>query len=304
MAKITVFTPTYNRAYILSNLYKSLQRQSANDFEWIIVDDESTDETEQLVNSWIENDKNEFSILYHKQSHGGKHRAINYAVQISNAEYFFTVDSDDYLTEYAIEKILEWIEETKGIETIGGIAGIKSLSNGKLGGEPRVNKKGFVDAGNYERKKYKLSGDKAEIYKTELLKKFKFPEFENEYFVTEAVVANQIARAGYKLRWYNDTIYMCEYLQDGLTRTGANDILGFIENYQGFTFYVKNEIAYNGIFKNKEIVENFLKASKAKDKTVAETVKAIDINYLQYIYTLVLFKIWYVYKLLKRKIAK
>ncbi len=74
--RITVFTPTYNRAYILPQLYHSLQRQSFLNFEWLIVDDGSTDDTEKTVQQWIE-EENPFAIVYCKQQNGGKHRAIN-----------------------------------------------------------------------------------------------------------------------------------------------------------------------------------------------------------------------------------
>ena len=75
--KITVFTPTYNRAYIIENLYRSLQRQSFRDFEWVIVDDGSSDNTEELVNGW--KNENDFPIIYFKQPNGGKCSAINTA---------------------------------------------------------------------------------------------------------------------------------------------------------------------------------------------------------------------------------
>ena len=108
--KITVFTPTYNRAYILSNLYESLTRQTYKNFEWLIVDDGSTDDTESLVNGWIENESG-FTINYVKQSNGGKCRAINRGLDLARGELFFTIDSDDYLTDDAVQKIMEWASE-------------------------------------------------------------------------------------------------------------------------------------------------------------------------------------------------
>ena len=104
---ITVFTPTYNRAYILSQLYQSLQRQTYKDFEWLIVDDGSVDDTESLVSNWL-NDNNEFPIRYYKKENGGKCRAINYGVELARGRLFFNVDSDDYLTDDALEKVAKW----------------------------------------------------------------------------------------------------------------------------------------------------------------------------------------------------
>ena len=108
--KITVFTPTYNRAYIIEKLYHSLQRQTFKDFEWIVVDDGSEDETEDLFKK-IQKDKNLFEIRYIKQKNGGKHRAINKGIEIAKGELFFIVDSDDYLIDTALKTITE-IEES------------------------------------------------------------------------------------------------------------------------------------------------------------------------------------------------
>ena len=105
--KITVFTPTYNRAYILENLYRSLQRQSFTDFEWLVVDDGSSDVTKALFERWQKED-NPFPIRYCYKENGGKCRAINYGLKLAQGELFFTVDSDDYLTDDALEKVVLW----------------------------------------------------------------------------------------------------------------------------------------------------------------------------------------------------
>ena len=105
--KITVFTPTYNRAYIIENLYRSLQRQTVKDFEWLVIDDGSTDNTQELFDKWI-SEENAFPIRYYKQRNGGKCRAINRALDLAQGELFFTVDSDDYLTKDALEKVMRW----------------------------------------------------------------------------------------------------------------------------------------------------------------------------------------------------
>ena len=98
--RITVCTPTFNRAYILDKLYNSLLFQSFKNFEWLIVDDGSTDNTESIVKEWI--NKNNICIRYYKKENGGKHTAINYGLDLALGELFFTVDSDDYLTNDAL----------------------------------------------------------------------------------------------------------------------------------------------------------------------------------------------------------
>ena len=107
--KVTVFTPTYNRAYIISELYESLKKQDFTDFEWLVIDDGSEDHTEDLFKQW-QNEYNDFPIRYYKVNNGGKHRAINKATELAKGELFFIVDSDDKLVSDALEKIVSWEE--------------------------------------------------------------------------------------------------------------------------------------------------------------------------------------------------
>ena len=236
---LTIFTPTYNRAILLEDLYKSLISQSCYDFEWLIIDDESTDCTETIVKQW-KTEQKKFLIRYYKQIHGGKHRALNKAFDLAFGDFFFIVDSDDQLIPNAVELVSKWCNNIKDNKIMAGVAGLKISMDGKTWGGDLDYKYGeYIDANNLERQKYNMLGDKAEVYRTELLKRYKFPEYAGEYFVTEAVCWDSIAAAGYKIRWYNTPIYMCEYLEDGLTCSGANEIKGHCCNYQGYCYYVK-----------------------------------------------------------------
>ena len=120
--KVTVFTPTYNRAYIIENLYRSLQRQTCRDFEWLIVDDGSSDNTEEVIKGW-QQEENDFPIRYYKKENGGKCKAINYGVDLAEGLLFFNVDSDDYLTNDAIEKVISWEEELPTDKKYCGVMG-------------------------------------------------------------------------------------------------------------------------------------------------------------------------------------
>lgn len=237
MVKITVFTPTYNRAYIISNLYKSLQRQTFCDFEWLIVDDGSTDNTQELINKWQHED-NSFNIYYYWQENGGKCRAINKALEYANGEMFFTVDSDDFLTDDALEKVVNWESELPKGERFCGVAG-------NLGTSPTETPNSIFPGKYYEGTlldRYKnVDGERAIIFYTEIHRKFKYPEFPGEKFMTEAVVYNRIAEAGYKIRFYNDIIWIYEYIEDGLTKSGSSV---FINNPRGFGLWLRERAKF------------------------------------------------------------
>ncbi len=231
---ISVFTPTYNRGYIIGNLYRSLKNQTCTDFEWIVINDGSTDNTSDLFYDWIK-ETNEFPIIYCEVENGGKHRAINKAVHMANSNAFFIVDSDDYLVNDGIEKANRWFDSIDEDDTFAGISGLKGYSvNEPVGGFGTFDTE-YVDATNLERHLYNLLDDKAEIYKTDILKRYPFPEFEGEKFIPEPVVWDHIARDGYKLRWYNEVIYICDYLEDGLTASGNEK---FMQNPKGFLTYL------------------------------------------------------------------
>ena len=130
---ITVFTPTYNRGYIIKQLYDSLILQSYKDFEWLVIDDGSTDDTEELFKSFIAEQK--LNIHYLKIENGGKHRAINKGVILAQGKYFFIVDSDDYLHNNALERIYFYTKQIEDDKTFAGVCGLKIYPNGrKVGG--------------------------------------------------------------------------------------------------------------------------------------------------------------------------
>lgn len=217
---ITVFTPTYNRAHTLNQLYQSLLQQDCYDFEWLVINDGSTDHTDTLFKKWL-NKKNPFPIRYYAIKNGGKQRAINQALQLAQGEYFFIVDSDDSLLPHAITFIQNAFKSLPKDDSFIGISGIKGGLDGKpLHRTPSIDSTiGYVDANNLERMKYGLQADMAETFYTEKIQKYTFPVWEGENFTPEAVVWDQMALDGYKLRWYNQVIYLCEYQEDGLTRS-------------------------------------------------------------------------------------
>ncbi len=213
---ITIFTPTYNRASLLYRLYESLSNQTDKDFEWIIVDDGSTDNTKTVVDDIIHRNT-DFHIIYNYQENGGKHRAVNHGLDLAQGKLFYIVDSDDILPETSIATIREIESQLPQEGKWAGVAGLKGYisSNQAIGNS--FKNRDFVDATSVERDKYHIYGDKAEVVYTDIFRQFKFPEFENEKFLTENAVWYAIANAGYKFRWFNKIIYLGEYRDGGLT---------------------------------------------------------------------------------------
>lgn len=238
--RITVFTPAYNRGYIIEKLYRSLQRQSFRDFEWIVVDDGSTDNTETLFRCFLL-EKNDFSILYEKTENGGKHRAINKGVALAKGELFYIVDSDDYITDNSLE-IIDAMEKSIPLEEkacFGGVAGQKGYDSVTPIGKSFDGD--VIDITSLERPKYNVAGDKAEVFYTEIMRKYPFPEIDGEKFVTECVVWDKIANDGFKLRFFNQIVMICNYLPDGLTSQG-HDL--FVKNPKGWGLYVYQSTQY------------------------------------------------------------
>ena len=234
---ITVFTPTYNRAHLLSRLYDSLCKQTYIDFEWVIVDDGSSDKTDEVVLSFISNKL--FSINYIKQKNGGKHRAINRGVKEAKGELFFIVDSDDMLPVDALANVSKTYEDIKDDNSFAGVCGLDGTLDGKIIGCGL--QKDIVDENSLNiRVRNGVTGDMKEVFKTSVLKEFPFPEIKNEKFCPEMLLWNRIATK-YKLRYFNKVIYFAEYQSDGITsgivRARMNSPIASMMTYAEMTKY-------------------------------------------------------------------
>ncbi len=237
---ITVLTPTYNRAYTLPRLFESLKKQTSRDFEWILIDDGSTDETRTLAESFSAEDCG-FSVTYRYKKNGGKHTAVNLGVQLAKGDFSFIVDSDDDLTPDAIETVLVWIKniDSPMIAAVSGTRGYRNTGK-RMTGFPNKFHDTYIDVKNTERYKFGMMGDMAEVYRTAILRKYPFPVFAGENFLPEGTVWNEIAYQGYYVRCYDKIIYWCEYLDDGLTkRSGCQQAL---DNFEGFTYTISQVI--------------------------------------------------------------
>lgn len=213
---ITVVTPAYNRETTLPNLYQSLKNQTNKDFTWLVVDDGSTDDTEALILGYQQDAP--FQVDYVKKENGGKHTALNVAIERVDTELFFIVDSDDVLTPDAIETIEEdW--KRVNHENLCGIGYLRGYDETNIIGDSYPQD---GDCDNFIHVRYNLdvTGDKAEVWVTKLLKQYGgFPECEDERFISESVLWIKVSRS-HNMLLRNQIIYITEYLPGGLSDSG------------------------------------------------------------------------------------
>ena len=206
---ITIFTPTYNRAHTLPRLYESLKTQTSKNFEWLIVDDGSTDSTEQLVREFSAEER--FEIRYIKQENKGKHFAINHGLRLAKGEFFVNIDSDDYLVDHAIaeiEQLIPLVEERK----FAGFSFIHFADNIDFNAE-EFGKKTWRKTQPYV---WKHKGEMMFCIKTEIYRKFPFPEFDGEKFCPESLVLRRIEK-NHPILYTDKVLVRGEYLEDGLS---------------------------------------------------------------------------------------
>lgn len=230
--KITVFTPTYNRKKYLVKAYHSLVNQSSHDFIWQVVDDGSDDGTEAMMKEWIA--EGLIDIDYHWKENGGKASAINYSLNITNTDYWVCLDSDDYLFENAVRCIIDTAAEIEMDEKICGIFCVRSNKNGEPMTGMDVPSSLNTATQGCIRFKHNINPEYVQIYKTSVIKKYRFPEIIGEKFVTESWLQDQID-VYYQFKVIHEPIMVCEYLEEGYTKNYykliKNNPIGFIKFY-------------------------------------------------------------------------
>ena len=210
---VTVFTATFNRAGLLGRVYESLCGQTCRDFEWLVVDDGSADDTRAVVEGFAAQGR--IPIRYIWKPNGGKHTAINVGAREARGELFFTADADDWLPPHSIATVIEQFEAIKDDARFAGVCGLDAYDDGKVvgGGLPQA----VIDGTSLDiRYKHHVTGDLKEVFRTSVMREFPFPEIEGERFCPEDLVWNRIATR-YMLRCFNTPIYIAEYQPNGLT---------------------------------------------------------------------------------------
>lgn len=224
---ISILTPTYNRCYVIQRLFESLKEQQASDFEWVVVDDGSTDNTPELFKDIVASAP--FVVKYFSKENGGKHTALNIGVELCKSEWILIVDSDDFLTNEAVNVVSEKVAELN--DDVVGVCFRKSNVDGDVIGMPLIDEVIAIkptEAGHY------YGGDLAYVFRKSAMLRCPFPVFEGERFVPELCIWNKISDFGVILYYSGISFYRCEYLPDGYS---ANFKSNLRHNPKGFSYH-------------------------------------------------------------------
>lgn len=213
---ITILTAAYDRADTIPALYKSLLQQNNFNFEWLIVDDGSKDETKEIIHKYQEN-TTKFKIRYVFEHNKGKHFALNLGIKNISTELTFIVDSDDTISSNAIDIVEKTFYSQKNLSRICGLSFLKADHNGSILFNKKFPYDGYITSYLKSRESMGITGDTAEVFITKVLKKYPFPEFKNEKFLSEDIVWVEMSKQ-YNMIFYNKIIYIAEYLGNGLTK--------------------------------------------------------------------------------------
>lgn len=226
---LTVFTPTYNRAYTLHKCYESLKRQTSRDFKWLIIDDGSTDNTKELVLKWKE--ESDFEMTYIYKKNGGMHTAHNTAYENIDTELNVCIDSDDYMTDDAVDIIVKEWKRVKS-NKLAGLGALNIFESGEVIGTKfpeELQSSKYFDIYN----KYGVIGDKKFIYRTELTRNFPYPEYEGEKYIGLDYKYKKLDEE-YEIALVNRVVCVVEYMEDGSSK---NMLKQYKNNPRGWCFF-------------------------------------------------------------------
>lgn len=277
MIPLTVFTPAYNRADLLPRCYESMLRQTNHDFIWMIIDDGSTDNTRQLVQQWMDAPK-PFELVYYYKENGGLHTAYNEAISHIQTELCVCIDSDDFMPDDAVERILTFWQ-AQGSRQVAGIVGLDYDLQGNVIGDPLPDQK-TVNLIDLLTGKYPIrNGDRTNVVRTELYKKFApMQVFDGEKNFNPHYMHLQISRE-YDFLVLNENLRFVDYqpggMSDSMFRQYRNSPRSFAETRKlylsfpntGFAFRFRQCIHYVSssiIARNR----HFLRQSPAKALTL------------------------------------
>ncbi|MES3702680.1 glycosyltransferase family 2 protein [Staphylococcus arlettae] len=283
MTKLTIFTPTYNRAHTLPRLFDSLVNQTNYEFEWLIVDDGSTDDTEEIVKTFI---TEKFPIRYIKQNNGGKHIATNIGLKCAYGELFTCLDSDDWFYPEAVAFFIDQFAENN---EMNALISLDTFENGEIVGEklPKIDNVNWVDL----RYKYQIKGDKCYVFKTKIVKNMTFPQYGESIHMPPSYQLFDYSRY-YNFHLSNEKTKFVEYQNDGISSKVKQNYFKSAENYCEYRKFANDQLP-----NLKEKIKNILLFdiswielklnSKFKFKSKSAFILSIlclPISYVMYIY--------------------
>lgn len=215
MPLLTVFTPAYNRGYNIEALYESLARQTYKDFEWLIINDGSTDDTLGKIRAIMDRHDGSFPIRLVSRENRGLPRTINEGLDNAEGVLFWRLDSDDLAKEDAVELVHKYYPLISDNPKLCAIVFLSLKSDRSVNGYHPFDKVEESDFTFY-RVRHKAVGDRAEVMKTAVYRDFKFPIYGEERFCNEALVWNRIAKE-YGAVYIPEGIYIKQDACDSIT---------------------------------------------------------------------------------------
>jgi glycosyltransferase involved in cell wall biosynthesis len=243
----TVFTPTYNRAHTLHRVFESLSAQTFRNFEWLVVDDGSTDDTPELIASWTKTA--DFPIRYLRQPHSGRHIAYNLAIREARGEMWTSIDSDDAIVPHALERIRDLWLEIPELERSNfySVAGLCRDQHGRMISRPFPTSPFDVDVREYFFLLRRYRGEKWGAGPMEPTRRFPFPQIAGTSFIPEGVNGLQMARACRTIRFVNE-VFRVYYVGDGVAGASLSSRQGVAKAAPGRIYYylwlLNNEMDY------------------------------------------------------------
>lgn len=243
----TVFTPTYNRAHTLHRVFDSLCAQTYRDFEWLVIDDGSTDSTPALIDTWTKIAN--FTIRYIRQAHAGRHIAHNLAIREARGELWTSIDSDDAIVPHALERIRQlWFEipESDRAKFLS-VAGLCQDQHGRMINPPFPTSPFDIDMREYLFVHRQFAGEKWGAAPMDAVRRFPFPEVVGTNRVPEGLHGLQMARA-YKITRFVNEVFRIYYVNDSETGRNFTNRRNIAKEAPGRVYYylwlLNNEMEY------------------------------------------------------------
>lgn len=271
-SRVTILTATFNREQLLKRLYKSIINQTYKNVEWLIIDDGSTDATENLILKFIQ--EGFLEIKYYKQKNQGKHVALNYGFDQNKNKLLIIIDSDDEFTHNGLEALVNCWQEQVDKAKIAAIIGNDVDRDGKIIGK-KVHYKNLKCTYKDFAQKYRISGDKAILWNFEILNKHRFQVFHDEKFISEISLWEKFS--SYLIVYVSINVFIVEYLSNGLS---TNSLRLRVNNIKGTLYCYTNSLRNSDtlFFRNKNLI-NLIRFSIHNKESFIDIIKKSPLKF-------------------------